>query len=82
MNVNDESVSGYDDEERVTEIAPPFFDEHRVNVTPVIVCGVFTELNANTAPFPDASLMSVKVFVPLSVRYPAFTDINGVLYVE
>ena len=82
VKVNDDSVSFFEVDDNVAEIAPPFVDEHRVNVTPVIVWAIFTEVNANTAPFPDSSLMSVKAIVPLSVRYPAFTDIKGLLYVE
>ena len=67
---------------RVTEIAPPFSDEHDLNVAPLILCPLLIELNSNTPPFPDSSLMSVKVFVPLSMRDPEFTDISALLYVE
>ena len=66
--VKEESVSFFEFNDNFAEIAPPFSDEHRVNVTPVIVCGLSTEVNANTPPFPDSLLMSVKVFVPLIVK--------------
>ena len=82
VNVKEESVSFFEVEDNVAEIAPPFADVHRVNDAPLMDCAVLIELNANTAPFPDSSLMSVKVFVPVSVNFPAFTDIKGLLYVE
>ena len=82
VKVREESVSFFEVEDNVAEIAPPFADVHRVNDAPLMDCAVLMELNSNTAPFPDSSLMSLKVFAPVSVNFPAFTDINGLLYVE
>ena len=72
----------YDDEDKVIEITPPFFNEHDVNVAPLILCALLIELNSNTPPFPDSLLIESNVLFPFIVNSPAFTDINGVLYVE
>ena len=81
VNVMEERESVCPDE-RVAEIAPPFSDEHPLNVTPEIVTSESREANSNTLPFPDCLLIEVNVFLGVSVRYPPLTDINGLLNVE
>ena len=71
-----------EEEGSVKDIAPPFSDEHDVKIAPEIVCSPSIHLNSNTLPFPDSLLIDVNVFLPLSVRYPPLTDINGCLHVE
>ena len=61
VKVNKDSVSFFEVDERVAEIAPPFSDVHRVNVTPLIERSALTDVNSNTPPFPVLRLMFVKV---------------------
>ena len=82
-NVHEEMVREEEDkEEGVNAIAPPFDDVQLLNVAPEILSVASREANSKTAPSPDSLLIDVKTFVPLSVNFPPFTDINGVLYVE
>ena len=69
------------EDERVTEIAPPFSDEQDVNVTPVIVWSPENEVNSNTPPFPLSRLIDLKVFDSITVRHPALTEMSGWSYV-
>ena len=82
VKVNKASVSFFDVEERVAEIAPPFSDEHNVNVTPEIVWVASMEVNSNTPPSPIVLLMFSNSFDSVSVNDPALTEISGVSYVE
>ena len=61
MKVNKDSVSFFEVEERVAEIAPPFSDVHRVNVTPLIERSALRDVNSNTPPFPVFLVIFVNV---------------------
>ena len=74
--VVDEIVSLYPDAS-VAEIAPPFADEHDVNVAPDIVSAPENELNSNTPPFPLSLLINLNVFVPLILTAPPFAEISA-----
>ena len=65
----------------VSDIAPPFSDEHSVKVMLEIVLFEFNEVNSKTLPFPLSRLIELKVFVPLSVSFPALTSISALLLV-
>ena len=81
VKVNEESVSFFEADDNVAEIAPPFADEQPVNVTPLIVCAVFTDVKANTAPFPHSRLIELNVFVPFTVNFPQVISISASLFV-
>ena len=67
--------------ERVNEIAPPFCDEHDLNVAPERVTSDGMEVNSNTPPFPLSRLIELNVFAPERVSESIDTSMSGALYV-
>ena len=81
MKVREERVieKEVDRVDKEREIAPPFSDEHPVNVRPVRDKDAESESNWNTAPFPVLRLMESKVFVAESVSADGARVKSGVL---
>ena len=81
MKVREESVTegGEAKVEREMETAPPFCDEHPVNLREFSDKGAVSISNWNTAPFPDSRWMESNVFVSVRVSAEAAMEMRALV---